>query len=68
MRLSGRGAASGLAQHVERKADVVGGKINRADTIGSSAAARGEIASPATTRKFAARTRPTQLPTHPSAK
>jgi hypothetical protein len=52
------GAASGLAQHVERKADVVSGKINRADTI---AAAREEIASLATTRKLAARSRPPPL-------
>jgi hypothetical protein len=57
------GEASGRrTQHVERKADVVGGKINRADTIGLSDTAREEIASLATTRKLAARSRPPQLP------
>ena len=40
---------------------------SRADTIGLSAAAREEIASLATTRKLAARSRRTQLPPHPPA-
>jgi hypothetical protein len=42
----GSGRTIRPTQHVERKADVVGGKINRADTIGLSAATREEIASP----------------------
>ena len=33
----GSGRSIRPTQHVERKADLVGGKINRADTIGSSA-------------------------------
>ena len=44
----GSGRSIRPTQHVERKADVVGGKINRADTIGLCAAAREEIASLAT--------------------
>ena len=42
----GSGRSIRPTQHVERKADVVGGKINRADTIGLSAAAMEKIASP----------------------
>src|SRR4051794_23383655 len=58
----------GSAQHVERKADVVGGKISRADTIRLVRAVKGRIASRATTRKRAARTGFTQLPSHLPAK
>ena len=47
MRLSGRGAASGRRSTSSGK-PTVGGKINRADTIGLSVAAREEIASLAT--------------------
>jgi hypothetical protein len=47
---------------------VVSGKINRADTIGFSAASREEKHASRPSRKLAARSGPMQLPPHPPGK